>query len=107
MRRREFILGLGGAVTWPLAARPQQPAIPVVGVLRSGGAPTELLERVTRFRQGLKQTNIVDGENVAIKDRYETDMLDRAVRASMLGLVRASPPFILSFPNYVHDRGNG
>jgi ABC-type uncharacterized transport system substrate-binding protein len=78
-RRREFITLASSAIAWPLTAR-AQPAIPVVGVLRSGGgAPNELLERVTRFRQGLKQTGFVEGENVAITDRDETDMLPLVV----------------------------
>jgi putative ABC transport system substrate-binding protein len=80
MSRREFIsLASSAAIAWPLAARAQQPAMPVVGVHRSGGAPNELLERVTRFRQGLKQAGFVEGENVAIKDRDETDMLPLVV----------------------------
>jgi putative tryptophan/tyrosine transport system substrate-binding protein len=61
IRRREFIVALGGgAIAWPLAARAQRP-MPVVGVLRSGGAPTDLFDRVTRFRQGLKQAGFRRG----------------------------------------------
>jgi putative ABC transport system substrate-binding protein len=80
MRRREFIALFGGAAAWSLAARAQQPAMPVVGVLRSGGGvPTELFDRVTGFRQGLKQTGFVEGENVAIKDLHETERLPLVV----------------------------
>src|ERR1700747_486429 len=80
LRRRDFISALGGAAAWwPLAARAQQPAMPVVGVLRSGGGVPTDFARVTRFRQGLKQTGFVEGENVAIKDLYETDRLPLVV----------------------------
>jgi putative ABC transport system substrate-binding protein len=63
MRRREFITLLGGAVAWPLAARAQQPAIPVVGSLI--GVP----HLVTAFRQGLKEAGFVEGQNVTVEYR--------------------------------------
>ena len=77
MKRREFITLLGGAAAaWPLAARAQQPAMPVVGFLRSTSfANTPHL--VTAFRQGLKDTGFVDGQNVAIEFRSAEDQLDR------------------------------
>jgi len=76
MRRREFIALLGGAATWPVAARAQQGAMPVVGFLdpRSPGA-TEYLLRA--FRQGLKETGHVEGENVAIIYRWAENQFDR------------------------------
>jgi putative ABC transport system substrate-binding protein len=66
IERRAFITLLGGAAAWPLAARAQQPTMPAVGFLRSG-ALTEFHDRVTAFRQGLKETAYIEGENIVIE----------------------------------------
>jgi putative tryptophan/tyrosine transport system substrate-binding protein len=70
MKRRQFIKLLGGATaTWPLAARGQQPGMPVIGLLWPGDAPP-VSPRMESFRQGLRALGFVDGQNIAIELRY-------------------------------------
>jgi putative ABC transport system substrate-binding protein len=77
MRRREFISCIGGAaVAWPFAARAQQPATPVVGVLYPGSAAA-ITHLIRAFRQGLNETGFVEGQNVTIEYRFAEGQYDR------------------------------
>src|SRR5215470_12228157 len=74
--RRELLVALGGAAAWPLAARAQQPAMPVVGFLDHTSADAEA-DRLRAFRQGLKDAGFVEGENVEIVYRFAENQSDR------------------------------
>jgi putative tryptophan/tyrosine transport system substrate-binding protein len=99
MKRREFITLLGGAMAaWPLAARAQRPAMPLVGYLDSR-SPEAVADRLRGFRQGLKESGYVESENVSIVYRWAENEPDRLqelatglVRRGVAVIVTASPP---------------
>src|ERR1700681_2439665 len=84
--RREFLIGLGAAVTWPLTSRAQQKPMPVIGVL-GGGSSGAFAPFVTAFREGLSETGHVEGQNVAIEYRWAEGSYDRlpALAAEFVG----------------------
>ena len=87
MRRREFITLLGGtAATWSLAARAQQPALPVIGFIRDGSAEGDA-RYVAAFRKGLNETGYVEGQNVTVEYHWLEGQYDR-LPALLADLVR-------------------
>ena len=87
MRRREFITLLGSvAAAWPLTARAQQPALPVVAFVRDGSADASA-RFVAAFRKGLNETSYVEGQNVTVEYHWLEGQYDR-LPALMADLVR-------------------
>ena len=99
MRRREFIAGLTGAVAWPLAARAQQPGMPVVGLLNCVSFEGPYAAPVAAIRQGLRDSGFVEGQNLAITYRaadgqYERlpDLATDLVRSQVAVIVAIGAP---------------
>jgi putative tryptophan/tyrosine transport system substrate-binding protein len=94
MKRREFISFIGGAVVWPLTARAEQPAVPLVGILSSASlsAYTDLLGA---FRQGLKEKGYIEGQNVVIESRWAEGHFERLPQLAA-ELVQKHPAVIVT-----------
>src|SRR6516225_9902471 len=86
MRRRSLMVLLGGALSWPLVARAQQKAMPVIGWL-SGASPGQIVAYLAAFRQGLAETGYVEGQNVSIEYRSAENHYDRlpSLAAQLVG----------------------
>jgi len=103
IRRREFIATLGSAVVaWPVAARAQQPVMPVIGFL-DARSPDGMTDRLRGFREGLKDSGYVERENVAIEYRWAENQLDRLpeltaelVRRQVAVIATIAPPSALA-----------
>jgi putative ABC transport system substrate-binding protein len=85
MRRRDFIAGLGGAAAWPLAARAQQPAVPVVAFVNGGSA--DVTVGAAAFGKGLSEAGYVEGQNVTVEYHFLEGRYDR-LPAVVIDLVR-------------------
>jgi putative tryptophan/tyrosine transport system substrate-binding protein len=106
MRRRDFIAAFGGAAAaWPLAARAQQPAMPVVGYLSYTSAELEAAALMPAFRQGLREIGFIEGENVTIEYRWAefqferlapmaTDLVGHSV--SVIAALGGTPPALVA-----------
>jgi putative ABC transport system substrate-binding protein len=98
MRRRTFITLIGGAAAWPLSARAQQATTPVIGYLDSR-PPESVADRLRGFRQGLKDTGYIEGENLTIAYKWAEDRIDRLptlaadlVNRSVAAIATSGPP---------------
>ena len=94
MRRREFIAGVGGVAALPVVARAQQRTMPVIGFLNSG-SPDGYAPMADGFRQGLKETGYVEGQNLAVEYRWARGQYDE-VPSIVADLIRRQVAVIVA-----------
>src|SRR5260370_18603889 len=97
MKRREFITLLGGGAAWPLAARAQQSAIPIVGFVE-GRSAEATVRQAAAFRKGLNETGYVEGQNVMVEYHWLDGQYNR-LPALMADLVRRRVAVIAALSN--------
>jgi putative ABC transport system substrate-binding protein len=97
MKRRKFISLVGGAATWPFAARAQQPGMPIVGFVSNRSAEASV-RQTAAFRKGLSETGYVEGQNVMVEYHWLEGQYDR-LPALMADLVRRRVAVIATFAN--------
>src|SRR5262249_24309794 len=100
IRRRKFLATLGGAAAWPLAARAQQPAMPVVGLLRTTTA-APFAPIVVELRKGLSEEGFIEGHNVALEQRWADNQLDRLPRLAADLVRRKAAVIVVNTPAVV------
>jgi putative ABC transport system substrate-binding protein len=94
MKRREFIAGFGSAAAWPIAARAQQPPMPVIGFLNAA-SPGPLRQQIAAFGEGLKESGYLEGQNVAVEYRWAEGQYNR-LPALVADLARRQVSVIVS-----------
>ena len=99
MQRRDFIkVVASSAITWPLAAHGQQPALPVIGFVHASSPTAQFGVFVDAFRQGLKETGYIEGQNVTIEFRWAENHNER-VPALIADLVQRHPSVLVAAPS--------
>jgi putative ABC transport system substrate-binding protein len=101
IRRRTFIAGLGSAAAWPVVARAQQSAMPVIGVISPGSASDSVRGA---FRKGLGETGYVEGQNVTVEYHWLEGQFDR-IPALVTDLVRRRVTVIAAFAGVLAAKG--
>src|SRR4051794_17399495 len=103
LRRREFITLLGGAAAWPLPARPQQPARPVIGFLHHT-SPDLAGSLQTAFAQGLMETGFIEGQNVRIEYRWAENHFERLPQLAADLVRREVAVIFTTTPSLLHAK---